>query len=106
MLAVVSGLLVGRGSAMRATRSLARGMPLLAASSSSSTLGVSTSTSTPRLNVRRILASDADSIVGKSIVVRGWVRTVRDQKKFACIEVNDGSSLTGIQCVADESIDS
>ena len=110
MLAVVSGLLGGgRGPAMRATRSFARGMPLLSSSSSTSSvgvLGVSTSPSIPRLKVKRILATDSGSIVGKSIVVRGWVRTVRDQKKFSFIEVNDGSSLTGIQCVADEGIDS
>lgn len=30
---------------------------------------------------------------------------MRDQKKFAFIEVNDGSSLTGIQVVAEASID-
>ena len=57
-----------------------------------------------RLKVKKILESDAGSIVGRTIVVRGWVRTVRDQKKFAFIEVNDGSSLTGIQCVAEAEI--
>lgn len=35
-----------------------------------------------------------------------WVRTVRDQKKFSFIEINDGSSLTGIQAVAESDIDS
>ena len=58
----------------------------------------------PRLKVRRILSSNEEEIVGKRIVVRGWVRTVRDQKKFSFIEVNDGSSLTGIQCVAEADI--
>ena len=38
--------------------------------------------------------------------MKGWVRTVRDQKKFAFIEVNDGSSLTGIQVVAASEIES
>ena len=32
------------------------------------------------------------------------VRSCRDQKKFAFIEVNDGSTLSGIQAVADEAI--
>jgi asparaginyl-tRNA synthetase len=50
------------------------------------------------------LSSNEEEIVGKRIVVRGWVRTVRDQKKFSFIEVNDGSSLTGIQCVAEADI--
>lgn len=59
----------------------------------------------PRIKVKRILESD-NSIIGKSIVVRGWVRTVRDQKKFSFIEVNDGSSMAGIQCVAEAEIPS
>ena len=44
--------------------------------------------------------------MGKVVVVKGWVRTVRDQKKFAFIEINDGSTLTGIQAVAEAEIDS
>lgn len=35
-----------------------------------------------------------------------WVRTIRDQKKFSFIEVNDGSSLGGIQAVAESAIES
>jgi len=33
------------------------------------------------------------------IEIKGWVRTVRKQKTLAFVEVNDGSSLKGIQCV-------
>lgn len=36
--------------------------------------------------------------------VRGWVRTVRDQKSFAFIEVNDGSTLGNLQIIADANI--
>ncbi len=36
--------------------------------------------------------------------VRGWVRTVRDQKSFLFIEVNDGSTLGNLQVVADANI--
>lgn len=59
---------------------------------------------TPRMKVKKIFESD--NIVGKNIVVRGWVRTLRDQKNFAFIEVNDGSTLGGFQAVADASIPS
>lgn len=52
-----------------------------------------------RLKVKKILESD-DSVLGKKVTVQGWVRTVRDQKKFSFIEINDGSTLTGIQAVA------
>lgn len=45
-------------------------------------------------------APDED-IVGRTLVVKGWVRTVRDQKKFAFLNLNDGSSLAGLQVVVD-----
>ncbi|MDR2808533.1 MAG: asparagine--tRNA ligase [Spirochaetaceae bacterium] len=37
----------------------------------------------------------------QDVVVRGWVRTKRELKNLTFIEVNDGSSLTGIQCTFD-----
>ena len=40
-------------------------------------------------------ATPSDEVVS----VKGWVRTVRKQKTLAFVEVNDGSSLSGIQCV-------
>ena len=39
------------------------------------------------------------SRVGDTVQVRGWVRTVRAQKDLSFVEVNDGSSLSGIQAV-------
>ena len=58
-----------------------------------------------RWKVKRILEADEDC-VGKQVVVRGWVRTVRDQKQFCFVEINDGSSLIGVQTVADSAIPS
>ncbi len=43
--------------------------------------------------------------LGKTLRICGWVRTVRDQKNFAFVEVNDGSTLSGIQIVV-EGLDS
>ena len=37
--------------------------------------------------------------LGKTITLCGWVRTVRDQKNFAFVEVNDGSNLAGFQVI-------
>ncbi|KAL9246832.1 hypothetical protein vseg_020323 [Gypsophila vaccaria] len=37
--------------------------------------------------------------VGESLVVRGWVRTIRIQSSVTFIEVNDGSCLSNMQCV-------
>ena len=36
---------------------------------------------------------------GKQLTVCGWARTVRDQKNFGFIELNDGSSFKGLQVV-------
>jgi hypothetical protein len=42
-----------------------------------------------------------DDLMGKEVTVKGWCRTVRDQKAFSFIELNDGSLPKGIQ-VAEE----
>lgn len=39
-----------------------------------------------------------------SVVVKGWVRTRRDSKQFSFLELNDGSSLGNLQCIADAGI--
>jgi asparaginyl-tRNA synthetase len=38
---------------------------------------------------------------GTEVTVKGWVRTVRNQKTFSFIEVNDGSTLANLQIVVD-----
>lgn len=42
--------------------------------------------------------------IGKAVTVKGWVRTVRAQKNFSFIEVNDGSCLSNLQVVVDEKV--
>lgn len=42
--------------------------------------------------------------IGKDIVVCGWVRTSRDSKNMAFIELNDGTSLKHLQIVLDKSV--
>lgn len=39
------------------------------------------------------------------ITVQGWVKTLRDSKSFAFIELNDGSYFKNLQIVCDESLD-
>ena len=39
-------------------------------------------------------------LIGQEVTVKGWVRTIRNQKTFAFIEVNDGSTLSNFQIVA------
>jgi asparaginyl-tRNA synthetase len=57
---------------------------------------------TTRTKINRIL--NAETAVD-DVVVKGWVRTKRSSKGFSFIEVNDGSSLTSIQVIADSSLE-
>ncbi|MGL6338781.1 MAG: asparagine--tRNA ligase [Waterburya sp.] len=40
----------------------------------------------------------------ESVTIQGWIRTKRELKGFAFVEVNDGSSLTGLQAVLDANL--
>ncbi len=42
--------------------------------------------------------------VGDEVSVSGWVRTRRDSKDFSFIQINDGSSLSSLQVVAQKTI--
>lgn len=52
-------------------------------------------------DVREILTDPA--YIGKEATVCGWVRTSRDSKNMAFIELNDGTSLSHLQIVIDKS---
>lgn len=41
---------------------------------------------------------------GETLTIQGWVRTKRAAKKFTFIEVNDGSSMNGLQAIAPQEI--
>ncbi len=43
-------------------------------------------------------------IIGREVTLKGWVRTVRNQKTFTFIEVNDGSTLSNFQVIASADI--
>ncbi len=47
----------------------------------------------------RTLYKDEKSFGNKDIAVGGWVRSVRDNKKFGFIDLNDGTSFKGLQIV-------
>jgi len=44
------------------------------------------------------------SLIGTEVTIKGWIRTVRNQKTFSFIEVNDGSTLSSFQVVANPDI--
>jgi asparaginyl-tRNA synthetase len=51
-----------------------------------------------RLTLREIDSLEAD---GRTVTVKGWVRTKRDAKTTVFLELNDGSRLGNLQCVFD-----
>lgn len=53
----------------------------------------------PPAVLKRVKTINAVEPTEESIVVKGWVRTIRKQKTLAFVQVNDGSNLKGIQCV-------
>lgn len=64
----------------------------------------------PSLNrtfIRSILAAgNSDALIGKKLVVGGWVKTGREQGKgsFAFLELNDGSCGANLQVIVDSSV--
>jgi len=48
------------------------------------------------------LYGDPAAYDGAEVIVRGWVRTIRDMKAFAFIELNDGTCFKGVQIVLEE----
>lgn len=48
-----------------------------------------------------VVAARQPAAIGKSVVVKGWLRTRRDSKAgFSFLEINDGSSLGNLQALA------
>lgn len=45
------------------------------------------------------LYSDAELFAGQTIIVAGWVRSIRDMKNFAFVMLNDGSCFGDVQVV-------
>ena len=53
----------------------------------------------PRKKVKSIVEVTPESVIGETVTVKGWARTVRAQKALGFLEVNDGSSFGGLQVV-------
>ena len=54
-------------------------------------------------DIKEIVSSP--ELVGTSVTVCGWVRTARDSKNVAFIELNDGTTLKHLQIVIDKALD-
>lgn len=53
---------------------------------------------------RRILDLLRNGQPNETVTIQGWVRTKRDQKDFSFVEVNDGSSMAGLQVVVSQDV--
>lgn len=45
-----------------------------------------------------------DQKPGNQVLIKGWIRTKRDSKTFSFLEINDGSCLSNIQVIADNTL--
>ncbi|MDO4690803.1 MAG: asparagine--tRNA ligase [Fusobacterium sp.] len=48
---------------------------------------------------------NGEKYLNKEVELFGWVRKIRDQKKFGFIELNDGSFFKGVQIVFEENLE-
>ncbi|MBF2000199.1 MAG: asparagine--tRNA ligase [Synechococcales cyanobacterium M58_A2018_015] len=51
------------------------------------------------MSTRRIVDLLRTGQPNQTVTVQGWVRTKREQKEFCFVEVNDGSSMVGLQAI-------
>src|SRR5690554_5542221 len=51
-----------------------------------------------KIDIKQLYKSPTD-FDGKEILVGGWVRSVREMKTFAFMDLNDGSAFKGAQIV-------
>ncbi len=56
------------------------------------------------MQYRRVVEVMRERPVGLGLEVRGWVRSCRNSKELSFIDVNDGSCLTSLQVVADQTL--
>ena len=55
-----------------------------------------------RSKIKSLLQAEQAS---PSVLVKGWIRTLRESKAFSFIELNDGSCLSNIQVIVDSKLD-
>ena len=54
-----------------------------------------------RMRIKQI-RDHGTPLIGQDVCIKGWIRTVRQQKTFCFVEVNDGSSLGNLQVIIDQ----
>ena len=54
-----------------------------------------------RIKIRNIFSRNSELT---DVLIKGWIRTIRNSKNFSFIELNDGSCLKNIQVIADDKL--
>ena len=57
-----------------------------------------------RITIREVF-KNSEKYLGQEITVMGWIRKMRDAKKIAFIELNDGSFFKALQVVAEDTME-
>jgi asparaginyl-tRNA synthetase len=57
-----------------------------------------------KITIQDIFAH-SEEYIGKDIPVCGWIRSIRDSKHVGFISINDGTSLSGLQIVYDDTLE-
>ncbi|XP_004508904.1 asparagine--tRNA ligase, chloroplastic/mitochondrial [Cicer arietinum] len=57
-----------------------------------------------KLKVADVKGDQLD-VIGHTLVITGWVRTLRLQSSVTFLEINDGSCLSNMQCVLDSEVE-
>ncbi|MBQ6817426.1 MAG: asparagine--tRNA ligase, partial [Bacilli bacterium] len=53
----------------------------------------------------RELYEKVDELIGKEVLLQGWIRNHRKQKEFGFIDFNDGTTFKNLQVVYDNTLD-
>lgn len=56
------------------------------------------------MTIRRIVDLLRHGQPGEAVTIQGWVRTKRELKEFSFVELNDGSSMAGLQVVMNQDL--
>lgn len=57
-----------------------------------------------KIQLIRSAEDNGRQLIGKTCEVKGWIRTVRQQKTFTFMELNDGSCLGNLQVIIDSTV--
>lgn len=56
------------------------------------------------MTIRRIVDLLRNGQPDEAVTIQGWVRTKRELKEFSFVEVNDGSSMSGLQVILNQDL--